>query len=67
MERREQIDRLAFEIYQNSGRVEGRELENWLEAKQIIMKAEAGKNLRIKSRKQHKRVIRNRTPGSVSI
>lgn len=60
MERSEQIDRLAFEIYQNSGRVEGRELENWLEAEQIIVKAEVGKNLRIKSRKQRKRVSHNK-------
>jgi DUF2934 family protein len=40
MERRE-IEKLAYRIYENSGREEGRELDNWLEAERLIMLQEA--------------------------
>ncbi len=37
MERRNQIKELAYKIYETSGRSEGRELDNWLEAERLIM------------------------------
>ena len=32
-----QIENLAYEIYENSGRVEGRDLDHWLEAEHMIL------------------------------
>lgn len=32
-----EIAKLAFEIYEKSGRIEGRCLDNWLEAERIVM------------------------------
>jgi len=32
----DEIERLAYEIYENNGRVGGRDLDNWLEAEHII-------------------------------
>jgi hypothetical protein len=37
MERRNQIEELAYNIYENTGRAEGRDLDNWLEAERLIM------------------------------
>ncbi|MGC8893024.1 MAG: DUF2934 domain-containing protein [Candidatus Saccharicenans sp.] len=41
MKPREQIEQeirlLAYELYEKSGRIPGRDLENWLEAEKIIM------------------------------
>ncbi len=36
MELHEKIAKLAYELYEKSGRVEGRDLYNWLEAERII-------------------------------
>jgi hypothetical protein len=33
----DQIAKLARELYEKSGRVEGRDLDNWLEAERIIL------------------------------
>ncbi|HEY7160895.1 MAG TPA: DUF2934 domain-containing protein [Acidobacteriota bacterium] len=41
MERRNQVEELAYKIYETSGRAEGRELDNWLEAERLIMIQEA--------------------------
>jgi hypothetical protein len=41
MERRNEIEELAYKIYETSGRAEGRELDNWLEAERLITLQEA--------------------------
>ena len=33
----DEVARIAHELYEKSGRAEGRELDNWLEAERIIM------------------------------
>jgi hypothetical protein len=38
-----EIEKLAHELYEKSGRIEGRDLENWLEAEKIIMGRHASK------------------------
>jgi hypothetical protein len=37
MELRDEIATLAYELYINSGYIEGRDEENWLEAERIIL------------------------------
>jgi len=37
MDIRDEISKVAYELYWKSGRVEGRDLENWLEAEKIVM------------------------------
>jgi hypothetical protein len=32
-----EISKVAFELYEKSGRVEGHDLDNWLEAEKIVM------------------------------
>lgn len=39
MNLRDEIAQLAFELYEISGRKEGRDLANWLEAERIILSA----------------------------
>jgi hypothetical protein len=39
MELQNEIAQLAFEIYEISGRKEGRDVANWLEAERIILSA----------------------------
>ena len=34
----DEIAKLARELYEKSGRIEGRDLDNWLEAERIVMK-----------------------------
>lgn len=34
----DEIARIARELYEKSGRIEGRDLDNWLEAERIVMK-----------------------------
>jgi len=36
MDLHDEIATLAYELYEKSGRVEGRDLDNWLEAERII-------------------------------
>jgi hypothetical protein len=36
MDLHEEIAKLAYELYEKGGRVEGRNLDNWLEAERII-------------------------------
>jgi Protein of unknown function (DUF2934) len=37
MDLREEIANLAYELYKNSGYIEGRDEDNWLEAERIIL------------------------------
>jgi hypothetical protein len=34
----DEIARIARELYEKNGKVEGRDLDNWLEAEKIVMK-----------------------------
>ncbi len=36
MELREEIEKVAYEIYLNGGRVDGRDVDNWIEAERIV-------------------------------
>lgn len=36
MKRHKEIQKLAYEMFEKSGRVHGRELDHWLEAERII-------------------------------
>lgn len=42
MDLHEEIARLAYELYEKGGRVEGRDRENWLEAEKIVRARHAG-------------------------
>lgn len=37
MKLHDEVAKIAYEIYEESGRLEGRELDNWLEAERIVM------------------------------
>jgi hypothetical protein len=43
----EEISKVAYELYEKSGRIEGRDLDNWLEAERIVLQrlAEQAKSL----------------------
>ena len=36
MKRHEEIQKLAYELFEKSGRFHGREIDHWLEAERII-------------------------------
>ena len=36
MKRHEEIEKLAYELFEKSGRSHGREIDHWLEAERII-------------------------------
>lgn len=38
----EEIARVAYELYEKTGYVDGRDLDNWLEAERIVMARLAG-------------------------
>lgn len=33
----DEIAKVAYELYEKSGKIEGRDLDNWLEAEKIVM------------------------------
>ena len=37
MDLNSEIEKLAYELYEKSGRIEGRNLDNWLEAERIVI------------------------------
>jgi hypothetical protein len=37
MDQRDEIAAVAYQIYVNSGRIEGRDEQNWLEAERIVL------------------------------
>jgi len=41
----DEIAKVAFELYEKSGRVEGRDQENWLEAEKIVKAKYTGTDL----------------------
>ena len=56
MKIREEIERLAYELYEKSGKLSGRDVQNWLEAEKIVM-ARHGKDLASTARQQFDQVI----------
>lgn len=42
MNLRDEIARIAYELYVSSGYIQGREFENWLEAERIVLARHAG-------------------------
>jgi len=38
---REQIAKVAYEIYENSGRAAGRDIHNWLMAEKVVLSKQA--------------------------
>jgi hypothetical protein len=45
MNLQEEIAKTAYELYKNSGCVEGRDFENWLEAERLVLAVRAGPEL----------------------
>ncbi len=43
MDLHEEIAKLAYELYEKGGRLEGRDLENWCEAERIVLARSAWK------------------------
>ncbi len=41
MDQHEEIKKVAYELYEKSGRIGGREIENWLAAEKIVMARKA--------------------------
>lgn len=41
----EEIAKTAFELYEKSGRMDGRDMENWLEAEKIVKARRLGEDL----------------------
>jgi hypothetical protein len=39
---RDEISRIAYELYVNSGYIQGHEFENWIEAERIVLARHAG-------------------------
>jgi hypothetical protein len=39
---RDEIARIAYELFVNSGYIQGREFENWIEAERIVLARHAG-------------------------
>ena len=53
-----EIAKVAFELYEKSRRVEGRDLDNWLEAEKIVMSRYKGQEKRKYERRPFVKVIR---------
>jgi hypothetical protein len=45
MNLQEEIARIARELYEKSGRIEGRDRENWLDAEKIVLSRHAGQDM----------------------
>jgi hypothetical protein len=53
-----EITKMAFELYEKSGRVEGRDLDNWLEAEKLVTSRYNGQERRKYARRPFVKVIR---------
>ncbi len=51
----EEIAKVAYELYEKSGRIAGRDMENWLEAEKVV-KARAKKELTTAGKKTEQMV-----------
>ena len=45
MDLHEEIAKVACELYEKSGRIEGRDRENWLDAERIVLARHAGQDM----------------------
>jgi len=45
MNLQEEIAKVARELYEKSGRIEGRDCENWLDAERIVLSRHAGQDM----------------------
>jgi hypothetical protein len=45
MNLQEEIAKVAHELYEKSGRIEGRDRENWLEAERIVLARHSGQDM----------------------
>ncbi|MGB9716100.1 MAG: DUF2934 domain-containing protein [Thermodesulfovibrionales bacterium] len=63
MELYEEIARVAYELYEKSGYIEGRDLDNWLEAERIVKArlAEQEKKSEKKSTTKAKKTTKKKT------
>ncbi|MGQ9571253.1 MAG: DUF2934 domain-containing protein [Thermodesulfovibrionales bacterium] len=64
MELYEEIAKVAYEIYEKSGYIEGRDLDNWLEAERIVkarLAEEEKKRSEKKSTKKSKKTVKKKT------
>jgi hypothetical protein len=59
----DEIAKVAYELYEKSGFIDGRDLDNWLEAERIVMArlAEEKKKSEKKSETKSKRTDRKKT------
>ncbi|HYQ48046.1 MAG TPA: DUF2934 domain-containing protein [Thermodesulfovibrionales bacterium] len=58
----EEIARVAYTLFENSGRLHGRDKENWLEAERMVMAARAEATAG-KTRKPSKARAKKTSPG----
>jgi len=42
MRKDDEVARIAYELYEKSGKIAGRDIENWLEAERIVMSSQTG-------------------------
>ncbi len=61
----DEIARIAYDLYEKTGRMDGRELDNWLEAERVVMslhaeqeKLEHGLPIAVKKKKSVKKAIK---------
>lgn len=59
----EEIEKLAYELYEKSGYIEGCEIENWLEAERIVMERYAVVEIAETGTVKKKRQARRTTSG----
>jgi hypothetical protein len=45
MDLHDEIVKVAYELWEQSGRIEGRDLDNWLEAEKIVLTRQAGQTV----------------------
>jgi hypothetical protein len=48
----EEIRQLAYELYEKSGKIPGREMENWLEAERMVMERHFGSKGQVSEERQ---------------
>lgn len=44
MRKDDEVARIAYELYEKSGKIAGRDIENWLEAERIVMSRQTGRS-----------------------
>ncbi|MGQ9569516.1 MAG: DUF2934 domain-containing protein [Thermodesulfovibrionales bacterium] len=52
----DEIAKVAYELWEQSGRIDGRELDNWLEAERIVLTSHTGRTTKMKKNIQKKPV-----------